>query len=313
MTTPRRPGPAPDRGPTPAQWALVGITVALAAGALTYRALHESGLAQSSALFVGLPAVIAICVALTPKARTATGMVVKAISLGLLLSGVLLGEGIICIVMAAPLFFAIGIPVGLAVDASRGRQEGPGPKLTVVVLAPLLVLSMVEGVTPATTLPSHAAATAERRLEVPPEAVEAALASTPAFGGTVLPAYLRLGFPRPIGAEGGGLDLGDERVITFATPSGPAPLILRVAAREAGFVRFEVVEDRTPVAGWLALHHADVRWRGIPGGATVVTWTLDYDRLLSPAWYFGPWERYATGLAAGYLIDTVATPGPHGR
>jgi len=39
-----------------------------------------------------------------------------------------------------------------------------------------------------------------------------------------------------------------------------------------------------------------------------VTWTLDYERGLDPAWYFGPWERYATRLAAGYLIDAVATP-----
>ena len=37
-------------------------------------------------------------------------------------------------------------------------------------------------------------------------------------------------------------------------------------------------------------------------------WTLRYRRLLDPAWYFGPWERYAVRLAAGYLIDTVATP-----
>ena len=73
------------------------------------------------------------------------------------------------------------------------------------------------------------------------------------------------------------------------------------------------MEDRTPVAGWLALHHADIRCQGVPGGPTEVSWTLDYDRLLSPAWYFEPWEHYATGPAAGYLIDTVATPRPHGR
>ena len=37
-------------------------------------------------------------------------------------------------------------------------------------------------------------------------------------------------------------------------------------------------------------------------------WTLRYKRLLDPAWYFGPWERYAVKLTADYLIQTVATP-----
>jgi hypothetical protein len=51
-----------------------------------------------------------------------------------------------------------------------------------------------------------------------------------------------------------------------------------------------------------------VTWEPIGRDATRVTWTLRYRRDLDPAWYFGPWERYATRLAAGYLIDAVATP-----
>jgi hypothetical protein len=39
-----------------------------------------------------------------------------------------------------------------------------------------------------------------------------------------------------------------------------------------------------------------------------VTWTLRYRRRLDPAWYFVPLERYGARLAAGYLIETLATP-----
>ena len=46
----------------------------------------------------------------------------------------------------------------------------------------------------------------------------------------------------------------------------------------------------------------------VSANTTKVTWTLRYDRGLDPSWYFGPWERYAAGLAADYLIDSVATP-----
>jgi hypothetical protein len=51
-----------------------------------------------------------------------------------------------------------------------------------------------------------------------------------------------------------------------------------------------------------------VEWQPIDAGSTRVTWTLRYRRGLDPAWYFGPMERYAMHLAAGYLIDAVATP-----
>ena len=32
------------------------------------------------------------------------------------------------------------------------------------------------------------------------------------------------------------------------------------------------------------------------------------DRQLDPYWYFGPWEQFAVGQAANYLITANATP-----
>jgi hypothetical protein len=51
-----------------------------------------------------------------------------------------------------------------------------------------------------------------------------------------------------------------------------------------------------------------VRWESIDAQTTKVTWTVNYRRGLDPSWYFGPMERYAVHLAAGYLIESVATP-----
>ena len=60
--------------------------------------------------------------------------------------------------------------------------------------------------------------------------------------------------------------------------------------------------------GFLRWREATVEWDAVSPNATRVQWTLRYSRDLDPAWYFGPWERYAVRLAAGYLIDSVATP-----
>ena len=50
-------------------------------------------------------------------------MILKAITLSLALSGILFGEGFVCILFAAPLFYFVGIIIGLAADWRR-RSAG---------------------------------------------------------------------------------------------------------------------------------------------------------------------------------------------
>ena len=71
---------------------------------------------------------------------------------------------------------------------------------------------------------------------------------------------------------------------------------------------FRPSHDDSYITHWLSWRDIDVEWREIAPGQTEVSWTLRYRRRLDPAWYFAPLERYAAGLAAGYLIDTLATP-----
>lgn len=138
--------------------------------------------------------------------------------------------------------------------------------------------------------------------------VEAALASAPTFDEP-LPGFFRHArFPHPVGAEGAGLELGDVRRIMMASPMGPAPIDLRVTERGPGRVVSTVDGDRTPIAGWMTMRRSIVTWAWAGPTTTRVRWALEFDRELSPAFYFAPLERYAARLAAGYLIRTIATP-----
>jgi len=76
---------------------LTGIIVALAASCLAYKILVAHHLEQTSALFIGLPALLAILVVLFAKPKTATGMLCMATLTALLMSGIFLGEGFVCI------------------------------------------------------------------------------------------------------------------------------------------------------------------------------------------------------------------------
>jgi hypothetical protein len=85
-------------------------------------------------------------------------------------------------------------------------------------------------------------------------------------------------------------------------------LILELEEARAGLVRWRAVSDSSHVTHFLAWREVIVQWEPVDASTTKVTWTLRYRRGLDPSWYFGPMERYAARLAAGYLIDAVATP-----
>ncbi len=301
--------PATSEQRTPAQWALIFVIVWLAAAVAVYRFVHEGHLDQTAALFIGLPTVLAVGLTLTPKAKSATGMAVKGLTIGLVLSAILLGEGVICILMAAPLFYGIALAIGLTIDAARRRQpkihEG---KLYSVLLIPLALMSL-EGVTPITSFPAAGTAMATQTVAATPAGVEAALGATPRFDRTSPPAFLGLGFPRPVAADGSGLAVGDRRTIWFTSRNGArAALVLEVVQSEPGHVRFRARTDQTAIARWLGWQDADVTWQSTGADRTRVSWRLSYMRRLSPAWYFGPFEQYAASLSAGYLIETAAAP-----
>jgi hypothetical protein len=256
-------------------------------------------------MFLGVPAVLAILLALTPKAKTVTGGIVKGITLALLIVAPLVGEGYLCILMAAPLFYVVGLVVGLVVDWQRKKRA-----TTVCCLAVLLLPMCLEGVFPATTFNRGQSVAVTRVVNAGADAVESSLGASPRVE-TKLPAYLRIGFPRPLTARGGGLQVGDLRTIHFAGAEGdpPGDLVMRVAERAPGYVRFETVSDSSKLTQWLRWRSSEVSWVAMDANHTRVTWRIGFERQLDPAWYFAPWERAAVKDAATYLIDANATPG----
>jgi len=81
------------------QWKLIFLILAVSAGSVMYRLIVLGRLEQTAVLFVGIPTVLAILLAVVPKAKTVKGGITKGLTLFLLLSGPLLGEGFICILM----------------------------------------------------------------------------------------------------------------------------------------------------------------------------------------------------------------------
>jgi hypothetical protein len=276
---------------------------------VAFRVMGARGLEHTSLVFIGIPALIAVVIILMPRSTSVTGVILKAISLALAMSGILLGEGFVCILFAAPLFYLVGIGIGIAADWRRSAQDR-GSRINGMVMVVLLILgpSALEGVIPGFEFGRDATVTRTRVVAGSASDVEAALGRLPRFERD-LPAFFKLGFPTPGVTGGEGLTIGAERRVEFLHGAHhPGSLVLRVASRTPRSVTFRPEQDDSYITHWLSWRDIDVEWREIAPGQTEVSWTLRYRRRLDPAWYFAPLERYATGLAAGYLIDTLATP-----
>lgn len=285
------------------QWSLIFLILVVSAGSVMFRLIMFRGLEQTAVLFIGIPAVLAMSLAMTPKAKTAKGGIMKGLTLTLLLSGVFLGEGFICILMASPIFYLVGLVVGALVDRNREKRQ-----TTLSCLLLILGLMSIEGTAPKLSFNREETVRASQVVTASETDVQLALSHSPRTD-TPLPTYLRMGFPRPTEARGEGLQVGATRTIHFAGGEGhPGNLLLKVRESRPGYVRFEVVSDSSKVAHWLDWKSSEVDWTALDGEHTRVNWTLHFERRLDPAWYFRPWEQYATHLAAEHLIRANATP-----
>jgi len=301
----------PQPGSTDAKTTLTALILGIAMVSLLFRGLVLGNLLQTAALFVGLPTLLAILVVRTGSPRSATGVACKAVTVGLLVSLLFLGEGILCIAMAAPLFYAIAIVVGLIMDYANRPQNKRNSRLLILLFIPM----SLEGVTNLTTLNRDEVISVSRIVESSRDEISEAILDTPRFDRT-LPYYLRAGFPIPVSSRMDHAAGGDRWIIGFrggetrlnGMEPSPGDLTLQLEDSRPGLLRWRAVSDSSHMTHFLDWQESTVQWKAIDARRTKVTWTLRYRRGLDPAWYFGPMERYAVRLAAGYLIDSVATP-----
>jgi hypothetical protein len=304
---------------TTAQIRLVGFIVVLAVVNVAYRLVYASDESQSAALYVGIPTLLAVGLALLPRSRSATGMILKGSTLAVLIACVVLPEGLLCLLFVLPLIGLIGVIVGAPIDAARRRNRPQGPTLMMVGL-PLMLLSF-EGVI-GSPFDAHDAVKSSVVVEATTSQVVAALTATPKFDSP-LPTFLSIGFNRPVSATGSGVAVGDERSIEFTggnhddhplrvlgltdapTVGHHSHMQLTVVESTDGRLVFSVDHDSTMLARWVDLERAVITWEPIDDHHTRVTWRLEYRRLLYPTLYFAPLQRFGMSDAADYLLDSI--------
>jgi hypothetical protein len=286
-----------------------GVLVLGLAGCM-YTFLRRNYLVDSAALYIGLPLLLAVGMSLLPETKSAFGATMKGITIALLLSAIVLQEGIICILFASPIFYGVGAIVATLVD--RVKRKGKDPKYLSVAICAVLAMLSTEGAIPQTSFDRDNSVTVSKTVYATRDKVREQMAAGTTLGADK-PLFLSL-FPYPVSVAPLGLNLGDETRIHFVYVKHiwwtkvEGELVLRVVESSKDKIVFEAVSDDSYLSHYLQWQGSEVSLATIDEHHTQVTWRLTYKRILDPFWYFAPMQNYAVHLAAEELIDHVATP-----
>ncbi len=277
------------------QWTLFSILVVATFGsvAMWLMGSRRELFLASGIYFVLVPGLLAALVSIIPFGRnqTRTG-VVRATTIGILASAIILREGFICVLLALPLI----IPIVALAAWMFGPPDDRAPRYVI----PILFLGLsAEGVVyqPPTTIE----VTRSRIMEAAPGEIQTVFGG-PARLPSIEPLLLRLPFPTPTTVDGRATAIGDRLTVHFS-PGGRLEMEL-VEQRSTAMV-WAVVDDTTPLADWMALHRIEITWTGT-ASTTAVDVTIEFDRALAPAFYFDPLQRWGVGEMAEVMLDMVA-------
>ncbi|MFT7562077.1 MAG: hypothetical protein ACI93R_004011 [Flavobacteriales bacterium] len=301
-----------DDGPlgfTVSQWRLFIIVLVIGLSAILFHALQRNGIANSAALYVGLPFLFALGLSLTPKTKSTMGATLKGLTIALLLSAPLFMEGFICILMASPILYSVAALYAWVVGRAK-RAKDLNSKVQLSALTLLLAFASLEGTNENLTFDRSNQVEYSSTIDADIAFVRKQLAE-PSIPSQSRPAFLKV-FPLPVDMSGQGIDVGDERHLDFVYKKWffsnvhKGSTIFRVAESRNDYIRFDIPHDDSYISHYLTWTASEVFLEPTVEGKTNITWRLGYERKLDPIWYFGPMQNYAAWLTAKVLVENTA-------
>lgn len=232
-------------------------------------------------------------------------------SAGEMLGGLLfmLFCGGIMVLVVWALAFGIRVIFGVAGSLIKRGKRGNGPENrlfdfgSIAFVSLALILGSLEGLPNSYSFRTDSESAASSFVNARPMLVWEVMeqATSPEIP---LPAVLGM-FPRPVAVvKDEGTAFGSLRKVKFHGREGIGYLTLKVVERSDTRAVFKVLSDSSPYSHWVEykdltyeLHHE--------GDGSRLTVTLQYKRLLAPAWFFTPVIKGAAYLAMDVLVRDV--------
>jgi len=239
-------------------------------------------------MFIGIPSLITLlAIRMMKKPESLNGIVFLSITLFLLLSMVLFGEGFACILMGAPIFYGAAALILLIRDRLKSNNMFTVSFVVLFIVATEFITTQQNN--------ELQSVTTEVKVDQP---VELDQLASEICAENNLPKFFHLGFPRPETVYATGIEVNDTLSIPFVSQTkGKGHLVLLVESSEENKIIFRPISDDTHIAHWMT-------WKKITvekTGNQKVKWTSEFICDLGPSWYFLLLEKYAVNLMNEHL------------
>ena len=273
----------------------------------------RSNISGSAILYVGIPTVVAGLLLLTgnkPEGQSLGKQFIRIVKYSLIImlaSSAILFEGFLCVVMFMPIYFGIILIVfliRLAYEKSKSRS-----RLHLHILPAILVLAALEGTHPDLSFNRYNEVTSAKIVNLSISQIKQNLIK-PVKLDQNRHWFLTL-FPMPYQFDAKSLTEGEVHTVHyryhrwFVTNTHEGFTKMKVAEASDQRIRMQIIEDTSYTANYINAHGTEINLTPVDANTTEVTLTVKYERLLDPAWYFDPLQRYATGLLGKYLIGIM--------
>ncbi|MCB9779256.1 MAG: DUF805 domain-containing protein [Alphaproteobacteria bacterium] len=297
--------------------ALTGVAAGSVLGLALTPALVFGAGAYGMALFFGTPFVMGVVAGwlhnLGERHGAGRTIAVGVLSVGitgglLLLFGI---EGLLCLAMAAPPAFVLGMLgalLGRELAAVRNRRALAGP------LALLPVLGFAE---PLAAPPVVRQVLSVVEVDAPPEAVWPVVIAFPDIPDDGLPWYFQAGIAWPQRARIEGEGVGAVRHCEFSTGAFVEPI---TAWEPPTRLAFDVIDNPHPMDelspwqvepphldGFLQSRRGEFQLIALPDGRTRLEGRTWYTVDMGPEWYWGAWSDAIIHRIHGRVLGHIAT------
>ena len=254
------------------------LLVAIVAFIIGYKIIHHVELKTTSALFIGLPMLVGLLIVNLTRTRDAYGMTVQASFIILCLVAPILGEGAICILMAAPLFVAINLLIVFIYQNTVKKY----------LLSLLICLPFFIGLAEKNSLieePELSRVVTETVLEGSPKRWSRVIGHS-TFISKDTPFFLNLGFPLPTKM----VRDGNQLLVSF--DKGGAWQVDQTWEGE-DTIRYTLVKDTSKIGSWIAIKDSIIEVNEMENDQVLVRQTTSYYSKVFPKWYFVPFQKLA--------------------
>lgn len=285
------------------------LALSLAGGVLV-RLLTATGYSGTALMYLGLPWLVAVLLALTTQHDTAKGSdlgkTTRDSLIVMLGSSFVLGEGFLCVLFFLPIYLLIIGVIALGTSLARRSNSKRS-----VHLAPLLVaLLALEGTHPALTLERNNVLTVEQTTPLTIARLQANLRQPIELKNPTSSNLSRI-FPLPYQIDSNGFKRGSEHILHYRyarwlwSNVHEGQLRLHIESMSDHHISVQATDNSSYLATYLNLQRFELAFAPTANGTTRVSLSVHYERSLDPAWYFSPLMRVAITGTAEHLLEQI--------